>query len=245
MQDTIRERKERYFIVLASFFIGSMAVLNIIGLTRFMQLGPFSIAVGVLPYPLTFLCTDIISEFYGKARANWLVTIGLVLNIFILTLMAVGDAIPSVAPELQPSWQTFYLARNTLLADGTVASGHVELYHALFTCSQGAMLASMVGYLAAQYCDVHLYHFWRKLTRGKHLWLRNNGSTLVSQLIDSLCVVSVTFAMAVYRGEMSVDTLISLIISNYLFKACAALFDTPFMYGAVWFFKRRGIEAVH
>ena len=83
----IRERRERVFLVLAGVFICAMTMLNIIGITRFIQLGPLSLAVGVLPYPLTFLCTDLISELYGKARANFLVWVGLGLNIFIIGII--------------------------------------------------------------------------------------------------------------------------------------------------------------
>ena len=83
----LQERRERVFLVLAGFFLCAMTLLNVIGITRFVQLGPMQLAVGVLAYPLTFLCTDLISELYGRARANFMVTVGLVLNIFILAVM--------------------------------------------------------------------------------------------------------------------------------------------------------------
>ena len=88
--------------MLAGFFLCAMTMLNIIGITRFVQLGPMALAVGVLPYPLTFLCTDLVSELYGRSRANFLVTVGLILNIFIITTMWVASQVPSVAPENQP-----------------------------------------------------------------------------------------------------------------------------------------------
>ena len=78
----LQERRERVFLVLAGFFLCAMTLLNVIGITRFIQLGPMQLAVGVLAYPLTFLCTDLISELYGRARANFMVTVGLVLNGF-------------------------------------------------------------------------------------------------------------------------------------------------------------------
>ena len=83
----IQERRERVFLLLAGFFLCAMVLLNVIGITRFVQVGPMQLAVGVLAYPLTFLCTDIISELYGRARANFMVTVGLILNIFILALV--------------------------------------------------------------------------------------------------------------------------------------------------------------
>ena len=87
VEHALNERRERVFIILAGIFICSMTLLNVIGITRFIQLGPLALAVGVLPYPLTFLCTDIISELYGKSRANFLVSVGLGLNFFILIIL--------------------------------------------------------------------------------------------------------------------------------------------------------------
>ena len=86
----LQERRERVFLALAGIFICAMTLLNILGITRFIQLGPLSLAIGVLPYPLTFLCTDVICELYGKARANFMVTLGLGLNFFILGVLWIG-----------------------------------------------------------------------------------------------------------------------------------------------------------
>ena len=114
----LKERRERVFLVLAGIFLCAMTMLNILGITRFIQLGYLSLAVGVLPYPLTFLCTDLISELYGRARANFLVTIGLGLNCFIIVTLWIASLIPSVAPELQPPWQVIHLAESIALPDG-------------------------------------------------------------------------------------------------------------------------------
>jgi len=209
-----------------------MTLLNIIGITKFVTLGPLALAVGVLPYPLTFLCTDFISEFYGRKRANFLVWLGFVINIFVIAVMYLGDLIPSVPPEAQPPWQNLTLGNPVGMPDGSTLSGQVELFTILYKCTAGAVFASMVAYLAAQLCDVRLFHFWKKLTKGKHLWLRNNGSTLVSQLVDSFAVISITFGAAFIRGDMAIGILVSLFVSNYLFKLCAALVDTvPFYIG--------------
>ena len=98
----IQERRERVFLVLAGFFLCAMTLLNVIGITRFVQLGPMQLAVGVLAYPLTFLCTDLISELYGRARANFMVTVGLILNGFILAVMWVGNLLPAIDASVQP-----------------------------------------------------------------------------------------------------------------------------------------------
>jgi len=234
----IRERRERVFLVLAGFFLCAMTMLNIIGITRFIQLGPLSLAVGVLPYPLTFLCTDLISELYGKARANFLVSVGLILNFFILGTMWIGNLIPSVDPSQQPPWQLIQLAQDVGLPNGDTISNQVELYTLLFATTSGAVFASMMAYIAAQYCDVFLFHFWKRLTNGKHLWLRNNGSTLISQMVDSFMVVTVTFGALYLDGTMTLTVMLSLMGSNYLFKFTVALLDTPLIYAGVYYLKR-------
>ena len=128
MDAALQERRERVFLVLAGFFLCSMTMLNIIGITRFIQLGPLALAVGVLPYPLTFLCTDLISELYGKSRANFLVTVGLALNLFILAVMWLGNAMPSVPAEAMPPWQVLQLAEDVALPNGSVVSNQVQLF---------------------------------------------------------------------------------------------------------------------
>lgn len=234
----LSERRERTFLVLAGIFLCAMTLLNVIGITRFVQLGPMAVAVGVLPYPLTFLCTDLICELYGKARANFLVTVGLGLNIFILLVLMLGNAVPSVSAETMPPWQILQLAAPVALPNGQVIENSVGLYQLIYATTTGAVFASMLAYIAAQYCDVQLFHFWKRVTRGKHLWVRNNFSTLMSQMVDSVVVVSVTFGAAFLRDEMTMQTLLMLVGSNYLFKAVAALLDTGPLYLAVHYLRR-------
>ncbi len=233
----LAERRERTFLVLAGVFLCAMTLLNVIGITRFVQLGPMALAVGVLPYPLTFLCTDLICELYGRSRANFLVTVGLGLNFFILGVLVLGNSIPSVPPENMPPWQILQLAAPVALPNGEMVESSVGLYQLIYATTSGAVFASMMAYIAAQYCDVHLFHFWKRLTRGKHLWLRNNFSTLMSQMVDSVMVITVTFGAAFMRGEMAFQTLLVLVGSNYLFKATVALLDTGPLYIAVYYLR--------
>lgn len=226
----LQEKRERVFLLLAGFFLCAMTLLNVIGITRFVQLGPMQIAVGVLAYPLTFLCTDLISELYGKARANFMVTVGLILNGFILGIMALANAMPAVDPVAQPPWQVIDLANSISLPDGTVIEQSVELFSLVYACTAGAVFASMIAYIAAQYIDVFLFHKIKAATNGKHLWLRNNGSTLVSQAVDSFAVISITFGAVFLAGEMSIGVILGLMASNYVFKLLAALADTPIIY---------------
>jgi hypothetical protein len=207
-----------------------MTLLNVVGITRFIQLGPLALAVGVLPYPLTFLCTDLVSELYGRARANFLVTVGLGLNFLILAVLTLGDLAPSVPPESMPPWQIIQLAEPVSLPNGEVVTGQIGLFELIYATTSGAVFASMLAYITAQYCDVQLYHFWKRLTRGKHLWLRNNFSTLLSQMVDSIMVITVTFGAVYWRGEIAFNTLLVLVGSNYAFKALCALADTLPLY---------------
>jgi len=239
----LSERRERVYLVLAGFFLCAMTLLNVIGITRFVQLGPMLLAVGVLPYPLTFLCTDLISELYGRSRANFLVSLGLGLNVFILAIMWLAQALPSVPTAAQPSWQVIELAESVTTPSGDRLAGSIELFQLLYYCTSGAVFASMLAYVAAQYCDVQLFHFWKRVTRGRHLWIRNNLSTLVSQAVDSLMVISVTFGAAYLAGDVAFATLLVLMGSNYAFKLAVALADTlPFYLLVHWLREFLGLE---
>ena len=98
----INWRREKVFLVLTGFFLCAMTLLNVIGITRFIELGPLALAVGVLPYALTFLCTDIVSEIYGKQRANFMVTVGLIMNIFVIGTLWLASSLPSVQADSIP-----------------------------------------------------------------------------------------------------------------------------------------------
>lgn len=223
----LHERRERVFLIMAGLFLGTLAMLNILGVTRFIVFASwssdsglawgefgaisFAVAVGVLPYPMTFLCTDLISEFYGRKRANFVVWVGLVLNIWVMFILYIGGILP-----------------------GTESPAFYEVRELAF----GAVIASMLAYLTAQFVDVYLFHFWKRLTKGKHLWLRNNGSTMVSQIVDTVAVILITFWIGGLDSMINPDTeivvfLVTLIVTGYVFKLFAAGLDTPIIYLAV------------
>jgi len=222
------------FLVLAGLFLGSMTMLNILGISRFIDLSfeifglriPMALAVGVLPYPATFLCTDFISEIYGKERANSVVWVGLMLNLWVVAFLWLGGSMPP-QPEIDPS---------TGLPP---IDAYDYAFYRIRMLTMGAVFASMVAYMAAQFCDVYLFHFWKRLTDGRHLWLRNNGSTLVSQFVDTVAVITITHF---YAHALPVDPdkpiwpqLGVFIGSGYVFKAVVALLDTvPFYVGVRW-----------
>ena len=224
----LQARRERVFLVLVGLFLGSMTMLNILGVTRFLDLSfeafgrriPVPLAVGVLPYPLTFLCTDFISEIYGKKRANFLVWVGFLVNVWLAVVLWIGGVLPGFDAPVPDE------------------AGRLPVFFEVRRLTLGAMVASMVAYLAAQLCDVHLFHFWKRLTHGRHLWLRNNGSTLVSQLVDTFAVITITHFFA--RGIPVEDgpvwpQLWVFIATGYVFKFAAAALDTiPFYLGTAW-----------
>ncbi len=229
----LHERRERVFLVLAGLFLGSMTMLNILGVSRFLDLSfevfgltiPLPLAVGVLPYPITFLCTDFISELYGRSRAAHVVWVGLGLNLFVVGFLRVGGLLPP-APEIT----------DTGLPETTA---YDFAFYRIRQLTIGAVMASMIAYLAAQLCDVWLFHFWKRLTGGRHLWLRNNGSTVVSQFVDSVAVITITHFWArglpIQEAEPLWPQLWVFITSAYVFKLVVALLDTvPFYLGSAW-----------
>ena len=143
----LNARRELAFLVLSGLFLGTMGLLNVLGLTRFInlgQLGPFPVvvAVGVLPYPVTFLCTDVISEIWGERRASQLVWVGLLVNLWILLIVWLGGVLPGFEP-MDP-------ATGLPAVDG---AGRQPLFFELRRLTVGTVMASMVAYLTAQFMD--------------------------------------------------------------------------------------------
>jgi len=212
---TLQLRIDKTYLILSGLFVALLVVCNLIA-NKFVSVdlgflgfsNPFILSAGVLPYPLTFLITDVLSEFYGKKKTNQVIITGFIASIVILGVLLLGSLFNSI--------------------DGSPVSD--DTYNMVFKNSWRVIGASMVAYLAAQFVDVKLFHFWKNLTNGKHLWLRNNGSTILSQFIDTTLVVSVLFI-----GVKSFDDIQSMIIDGWLFKAMVALIDTPIFYALVYF----------
>lgn len=218
----IQRRRERVLVILAGIFLGTLAMLNLIGITRFVDLSfaipgtdrqvPMVVAIGVLPYPITFLCTDFICELYGSRRANFIVWLGLALNMWVVAIVWLGGVLPGF-----PS----------------------PVFDGLRTATFAAVTASMVAYCVAQFVDVRAFHFWKSVTKGRHLWLRNNGSTLVSQLVDTTAVILITHfyahALTIDDNESLSSQLFTYVAAGYGFKMFVALLDTlPFYMGTRW-----------
>ena len=210
------EFKEKLFLFLSGIFLTSLVLANIIGTTKFVYVFGLTVPAGVLAYPCTFLATDLICELYGKKRAQLLGWVGFTMNFFMLGLMMLGH----------------------YLKDASGISGATSTFENVYEFMIGNVIASMIAYLIAQSVDVRLFHFWKSLTKGKHLWLRNNLSTVVSQLVDTTAIMTVLYyANNLGSTIQSISDLVGLIFASYIFKVLVALFDTPLFYLGVWALK--------
>ena len=211
------------YLYLGALFITSLVVSNLIfqkffywqpfGDIQILGASLFEISVGILPYPLTFLITDLISEVFGKRKANQVVVAGFFASFFSLAIVYTASAVP--ATEWSP-----------------VSNG---MFKEVFGNTIVAVFASMMAYLLAQFVDIQIYHFWKRLTKGRYLWLRNNFSTFSSQLIDTFTVVLLLCSF----GEIPWDLFYGLVVSGFLFKVLIAFLDTPLLYFFVYLLRKR------
>ena len=213
---------QKLYFFLSSIFITALVVSNLI-FQKFFSWHPFNfevfgiklfeLSVGVLPYPVTFLNTDIVSEIFGKRKANQVVVMGILASIFSIGLLLLGDVLP---------------ASSTSPIDD-------KTFNLVFSASPLAVLASMSAYLIAQFLDIRIYHFWKQLTKGKYLWLRNNFSTFSSQIIDSTTVI----ALLCFFDILTWDLFLGLVLSSITFKILVAVIDTPLLYLLVGLIRKK------
>ena len=206
--------KEQFYLILAGIFIASLVASNLIFQKFFTWnfLGiNFELSVGIIAYPVTFLVTDLISELYGQKRANQVVVSGFFASVF--TTLLVLISVNATAVQWSP-------------IDSVTFSK-------VFGLTGPAFFASMVAYLTAQLIDVRIFHFWKRLTKGKHLWLRNNASTMFSQLVDT----SVILIILCSAGVIEWERFYGLWMMGWIFKVLVALIDTPIIYGIIYLLK--------
>ena len=154
-----------------------------------------------------------ISEIYGKKKANEVVVGGIIASFFAMGILFIANAVP--ATDWSPVTDI--------------------LFSTVFGSAAIAVFASMMAYLLAQFIDIQIYHYWKRLTGGKHLWLRNNCSTFLSQLVDTSTVLLLLCAF----GEIEWDLFVGLLLAGFLFKVFIAALDTPFLYLGVFLFRTR------
>jgi uncharacterized PurR-regulated membrane protein YhhQ (DUF165 family) len=249
VSEKIGRRREVVYLVFSGIFLGSLTMLNILGISKFIDMSfnifglhvPFKFAVGVLAYPVTFLSTDFISELYGKKRANTLVWIGLMLNAWVIFILWLGGIMPPVDHLIFSTTGSGY---NYLPPLPTLEDYQASdwAFYRIRQLTFGSVTASMIAYLTAQFVDVHVFHFFKDLTKGKHLWIRNNFSTMTSQMVDTVAVILITHylthALPIDKTEPLLPQLMVFILSTYVFKFVAAALDTfPFYMGVKYLTK--------
>ena len=217
MTEHLKNKAQLIYLILAALFIASLVTSNLI-FQKFFYWEPFNlyrfeISAGILPYPITFLITDVLSEIYGKKKANQVVIAGIFASFFSMLIILVADYTPAI--------------NNSPVNNKTFST--------VFGLSPLAVLASMLAYLFAQFVDIRIFHFWKNLTNGKHLWLRNNFSTFLPQFIDTFTVVFLLCSFKVLPWNIFT----SLLISGFLFKVIIAALDTPILYLIVFWFRKK------
>ncbi len=227
------ENSSRVFSVLMAGFVVVLVLTNIIGVKLFLAFpesfprGLFGEAItlttGLITYPVTFLLTDIVCEVYGRAKANLMVITGFFMSLASLVLIQISLVLPGA-----PAWP----ASNPTFA--TVADMQ-RAFESVFTLPGILIFASMTAYLVAQLMDVRLFHFWKRVTGGRHLWLRNNASTMTSQLFDTVIVNSIFLGLGL---GLDWGLVAKIIVASYLFKVIMAALDTPLIYLGVAMVRR-------
>jgi len=212
----------RIYLFLAGVFISSLVVSNLI-FQKFFYWYPldikifgvtlFELSVGILPYPVTFLITDLISEIYGKEKATNVVLAGIFASIFSILIILVSDTLPTL--------------------DDSPVDG--KTFYTVFSKTPIAIFSSMLAYLFSQFIDIQIYHFWKKKTKGNYLWLRNNISTFGSQIIDSFTVLFFLCFFEIIPWEI----FYGLFLSSVIFKIFIAAIDTPLLYFFVFILRKR------
>jgi queuosine precursor transporter len=192
-------KKEKIFMFLSSLFV-VLIVLSNITASKITALGNFFVPAAVVFYAITFAITDTISEVWGRERCKHVINVGFIISVAAALLLKAAISLPP-AP--------FY--------------GDQQAYSLILGGSLRITIAGLAAYLISQHHDMWAFEFWKKQTNGKHLWLRNNASTLVSQFIDTAVFITLAF----YGTGMP---LLNLIVTQYFVKAVIALIDTPIVY---------------
>jgi queuosine precursor transporter len=206
-------KKEVIFTILSGLFITNAVVAELIG-GKLIQIGPFVMSMGIIPWPIVFLTTDLINEYFGEKGVRKLsfITAGLIAYAFVILLVAI--AIPA-AKGISPV--------------------NDEQFMAVFGQSMWIIVGSIIAFLFSQLIDATIFHFLKSKTGGHKIWLRTTGSTMISQLFDSFIVLGIAFYLP---GKMNFETYISSALTGYGFKLCVAVGLTPFVYlGHYWISK--------
>ncbi len=224
------DKRTAGLIALVSLFVASLTASNFLAAKLFkitigdtMLIAPAAVAA----YALTFTFTDIISEVYGRKAAGLAVKLGFATQLLVLAYILVAVKLP-IAP---------------------ISPVSEEAYQSVIFSGYYIIIASLTAYLISQHHDIWAFHLWKTKTRGKWLWLRNNASTMVSQLIDTVIFITLAFSVLPSlfgAGGLPLDAITSIIIGQYAIKIMIALLDTPLVYLGVYLIKNyAGIKPIY
>lgn len=237
--DHLHAKKTKLFLVLCSIFLANALLAEIIGVKIFSAealLGlpgaqipilpgftlDFNLTAGVIIWPIVFISTDIINEYFGKEGVKRISVITVCLIIYMFVVIGVITKLPPAA---------FWLEVNSKDAAGNAFNIDFA-FNSIFRQGGGIIIGSVVAFLISQFLDASVFDWLRKLTGSKKIWLRATGSTLVSQLIDSFVVLFIAFYAF---GNWSIPQVISVAIINYIYKFTVAIVLTPLLYIAHFF----------
>jgi uncharacterized integral membrane protein (TIGR00697 family) len=200
-----KTKKEIVFVILAGIFITNAVVAELIG-GKLIQIGPFVMSIGILPWPVVFLTTDLINEYFGEkgVRKLSIITACLIAYAFIILLLAIS--IPA-AKGISPV--------------------NDEQFQAVFGQSMWIIVGSIVAFMVSQLIDVTVFWYFKNKTGDQKIWLRTTGSTVISQLFDSFIVLGIAFWLP---GKINFETFLSSAITGYTFKLSIAVLLTPLIY---------------
>jgi len=201
------DKKTKLFTVLSAIFLSALILAEITGgkLIQFALSDAFvfTMTMGVVPFPVTFIVTDIVNEYYGRRGIRFITFVGIAMILMVLLLLQIDMAIPAAV----------------------ISPVQDETFNAVFGVSGRIIIGSITAYLIGQLIDISVFHFLREKTGAKMLWLRATGSTIVSQLIDSFVVLFIAFI-----GQLTVTQIVEVGVSNYVYKFIIAVAITPLLY---------------
>ena len=200
------------FVVLAALFVTALVVGDLIGVKLFevRWIGvPVTLSAGMLAFPLTFVITDLLNEFYGKRAARFVTLVGLGMAVFALLVIYAAVRVPWAPLTAAPDW----------------AGVTAKAFDSVFAGSQRILAASLTAYVIGQFLDITIFQTLKRLSRNRLLWLRATGSTLVSQLLDTLVVQTLAWA-----GLLTVSQILDLVTTSYAVKILVAVALTPVIY---------------
>ena len=216
----VLSRPQKLFVVCAAVFLTALVVAEATASKFFTAFDlPFPIQIlgqefnsvimtaGVIAFPVTFIVTDLMNEYFGKKGIRFVTWIGMIMIIFEFALLQIAMAVPTSSISPVPD----------------------DAFNVVFGASGRVIFGSLVAYVIGQLADITLFHWLRGLTKGKHLWLRATGSTFGSQFLDTFIVLLVAFA-----GQLSFQEIVAITLFNYSYKFIIAILITPVIYAAHW-----------